>query len=81
MGFANAVQTADPVVKKLVHVLGPERASALITDILRRIGLASVETPEDRYKFAVELMKQGGMYEAIGRSIKIQAILLGAKET
>jgi hypothetical protein len=33
-----------------------------------------------RYTFACVLMKRGGVFEAIGRAIKIQATLHGASE-
>ncbi|UJR86053.1 hypothetical protein [Sandaracinus amylolyticus] len=72
---------SDPALKKLVNVMGEARASVLIEETLRRIGRASLDSPEARYRFGVELMKHGGVLESIGRSIKIQAILLGAKET
>jgi hypothetical protein len=72
---------ADPSLRKLVNVMGAERASKLIAETLERIGRERLETPEDRYRFATELMRHGGVLEAIGRAIKIQAILLGAKES
>ena len=79
IGTASAV--GDPALKKLVNMMGAEKAAVVTAEILRRIGRASLETPDDRYAFAVELMKRGGMLEAIGRAIKIQAILMGATET
>ena len=75
------VATADPALRKLVNMMGPTKADALTEEILHRIGRQELVTPDDRYLFAVELMKRGGMLEAIGRAIKIQAILMGAKET
>jgi hypothetical protein len=71
----------DPSFRKLVNVMGVERAESLVAETLRRIGRPALETPDDRYRFATELMRHGGVLEAIGRAIKIQAILLGAKET
>jgi hypothetical protein len=73
-------QTADPALVKLVNMMGRERAQPLIADTLRRAGLSGLFTADDRYRFGCELMTQGGICEAIGRSIKIQAILGGAKE-
>jgi hypothetical protein len=78
IGSARAV--GDPALKKLVNMMGAEKANVVAADILRRIGRETLETPDDRYAFAVELMKHGGMLEAIGRAIKIQAILMGAQE-
>lgn len=75
------MSSVDPALKKIVHVMGEDRARDVIDETLRRIGLPALVTPDDRYRFAVELMKKGGVLEAVGRSIKIQAILLGAHET
>jgi hypothetical protein len=72
--------SADPTLKKIVNVMGPDRAWRIINETLDRIGCDALHTPDDRYRFAVELMKRGGILEAIGRAAKIQAILLGAKE-
>jgi hypothetical protein len=72
---------ADPALRKLVNVMGEAKAEELAGEILRSIGRTELATPDDRYLFAVELMKRGGMLEAIGRAIKIQAILMGAKAT
>ena len=71
----------DPALVKLVNVMGRDRAATVIAETMRRAGLASVATPDDRYRFACALMARGGICEAIGRAIKIQAILHGAKET
>ena len=41
------------------------------------IGVRSLVTADDRYRFACELMNAGGVLEAVGRALKIQAILHG----
>jgi hypothetical protein len=74
------IDMSDPALRKLTNVLGPEKATALVTDALRKAGLTSIESPDDRFRLGCELMTRGGLLEAIGRSIKIQAILHGAKE-
>jgi hypothetical protein len=78
---AAAFTNTDPSFRKLVNMMGASKAAELATDILQRIGRTELSSADDRYLFAVELMKRGGMLEAIGRAIKIQAILMGAKET
>ena len=67
-------------VKKLVHVLGRPRADALIADTLRQIGRSDLAAAENRLLFGHALTRHGGVIEAIGRAIKIQAILEGASE-
>jgi hypothetical protein len=80
MGAAASLDPAhDPALRKLVNMLGAQ-ARPLIAETLREAGLTDLITPDDRYRFACALMKRGGIYEAIGRAIKIQAILHGAAE-
>lgn len=71
----------DLALSKIERVVGEDRARDLVEETLRRIGRKALVTPDDYYRFAVELMKKGGALEAVGRSIKIQAILLGARES
>lgn len=78
---SGSIATKDPSLCKLERIMGADRAQAIIRETLGRIGRTALETPDDRYQFGVELMRAGGVLEAIGRSIKIQAILLGATET
>ncbi len=73
--------TADPAFQKLVNVLGRERAQTVVNETMRAIGVSKLVTADDRYRFACELMKRGGVLEAVGRAVKIQAILHGAKDT
>jgi hypothetical protein len=67
-------------VKKLVHVLGRPRAESLIAETLRQIGRRDLAEAESRLLFGHALTRHGGVVEAIGRAIKIQAILEGASE-
>jgi hypothetical protein len=70
----------DPSLDKLVRMLGPERAGVLVRDTLREPGLRDINSPDDRLRFGSQLIEKGGLLEAIGRAIRVQAILLGAKE-
>lgn len=69
----------DPALLKLESVFGRERARQLIADVCREIGIESLDTPNDRLAFGEALTERGGLLEAIGRAIKVQAILHGAK--
>lgn len=71
---------ADPSLSKLVRLYGHERTEALVRDTMREIGLLALATPDDRLKFGSALIKQGGLLAAVGRAIRIQAILHGARE-
>ncbi len=70
----------DPSLNKLLRMLGPDRATALVRDTLREIGADDINSPDNRLRFGAQLIKKGGLFEAIGRSIRVQAILHGAKE-
>jgi hypothetical protein len=71
---------ASLVLDKLRNVLGEAKANASYEEVLREAGLAGLETPQDRLRFGNVLILRGGLLEAIGRAIKIQAILHGARE-
>ena len=68
-------------LQKLVNVLGVDRANSLIAETMKNAGLTSLDSAQDRFRFACELMTRGGLYEAIGRAMKIQAILHGARDS
>jgi hypothetical protein len=70
----------DPAVTKVINVMGLERGMAMVDEVMRHANLRELRTPEDRYAFGCVLMKRGGVFEAIGRAIKIQAILHGASD-
>jgi hypothetical protein len=63
---------------KLVRVLGPEQGRAMADETLRQIGLPSLVSADDCLRFGEALIARGGLLEAIGRAIKIQALLNGA---
>lgn len=68
----------DPVLLKLSNVLGPDKASALVDEVLAELRLVRLSSADDRFHFGDALVKRGGLLEAIGRSIKVKALLHGA---
>ncbi len=68
------------VLERLVKALGEKRAAEVFRDAFDRFGEGNVETPQDMFDFAQLLMKSGGLVQAVGRSLKVQALLLGAVE-
>ena len=74
------LDAGDPALGKLLKTLGKERGLAVIDEVMRDAKLKAIQTPDDRFAFGCALMVRGGLFEAIGRAIKIQAILHGAKE-
>jgi hypothetical protein len=76
---APAEERETMALKKLVNLMGQERGYSLYLEILDRIGLKGLATPNDSVRFGEELISRGGVLASIGRSIKIQAILHGAQ--
>ena len=72
--------TGQSGIRKLVNLLGQERADEVVRETLERAGLEELLTPDDCYRFAMELIKQGGALEAVGRAMRVQAYLHGARE-
>ena len=70
----------DPVLKKLSFIMGPVEAPKFIDSTCRGLGLKGLNGPQERMVFACALIQRGGLLEAVGRAIKIQAILHGASE-
>ena len=71
----------DPALTKLVNMLGREKAEQLAVEIAAELDLHGVMSPTDRLRFGDALVKRGGVLEAIGRSIKVQALLQGAQQS
>lgn len=69
----------ERATEKLRHVLGAKAADELIRDTMHRAGISSLDRPDDLALFADELIRAGGLIEAVGRAIKVQALLAGAK--
>ena len=71
----------DPALVKLKNMLGEAAAQVLIDEIYRELGLTNLDDADDRFRFGNALVPRGGVIEAIGRSIKVQALLHGADAT
>ena len=70
-----------PVVhERLVKALGSVRAAEVFRDACDRFGDRPVETPQDLLDIAEVLVRLGGLVQAVGRSLKVQALLRGAVE-
>lgn len=70
----------DTVTQKLAQVLGRKAALELVSKTMVDAGLDALNTPDDQLRFANALIPRGGLYEAVGRALKIQAILNGGNE-
>jgi hypothetical protein len=66
-------------LKKLVNLMGEERGRTFYRETLDQLGMQELTTPDDSARFGEELISRGGVLSSIGRSIKIHAILHGAR--
>lgn len=60
-------------------MMGEERGRIFYRDTLDKLGMTELATPDDNARFGEELISHGGVLSSIGRSIKIHAILHGAR--
>lgn len=65
------------VARKLVNLLGAEKAERVVDEVLPTLGLDFLASPDDRLRFGDALTRRGGVLEVLGRSIATQAILHG----
>jgi|JI10StandDraft_1071094.scaffolds.fasta_scaffold1963694_1 hypothetical protein len=69
----------DPAFAKLESVFGREKARELVAEICRERAIDSLDHPQQRLVFGEALVARGGLLEMIGRAIKVQALLHGAR--
>ena len=70
--------SSSAAIAKLARVFGAAKAQELATEVMRVCAISSLDDPNHRLRFARELIQRGGVLEAIGNSIAVQAILEGA---
>lgn len=78
MDLTGAMVPDNAALVKLRNVLGPTKAEALVAEVLAEIGIQQLDTADDQFRFGEALVKRGGLLEAVGRSIKVRALLHGA---
>jgi hypothetical protein len=66
------------VLTKLINAMGPDRGRRLMNEVLAKLGLSELKTPNDRFLFGNELIRRGGIGKLLGPSIAMQARLHGA---
>lgn len=66
------------VLTKLINAMGPDRGRRLMNEVLAKLGLSELRTPNDRFLFGNELIRRGGIGKLLGPSITMQARLHGA---
>jgi hypothetical protein len=70
----------DIALQKLSHVMGADRGRAVFVQILGRLERGDIFSPQDLLDFANALIGDGGLHRAVGRTLKVTAVLRGAVE-
>ena len=65
--------------QQLARVLGPERAQEIISRAHRVSGLEVVSSAAELLVFADVMVSEGGFIEVVGRGLKVEALLRGAR--
>ncbi|HEV8325287.1 MAG TPA: hypothetical protein VG389_26990 [Myxococcota bacterium] len=66
------------VLQRLARALGPDAGARCAAEALQYLRLDDLQTPNDLLRFADYLVAQGGITEAVGRALRITALLRGA---
>jgi len=67
-------------LSRLTRALGPSAGPSCAQEVLAQLGLAQLKTPADLLRFANQLLGRGGLTELVGLSLKVTALLRGARE-
>ena len=72
----NMTETA---IERLNRAVGEDAGQRYAQEALANLGLRELQTPDDLLRFASYLVDKGGLLEAVGRALKVSAILRGAR--
>ena len=73
-------ELAPLIHERLVKALGNRRAAEVMREAIGEIGGRTLSTPQDMMDFAEVLVRSVGLLQAVGRSLKVMALLRGAVE-
>lgn len=68
------------VLERLTKALGAPRAAEVMNERLSEWRPRALDTAQDLLEFSNHLIRCGGLIQAVGRSLKVQALLRGATE-
>ncbi len=75
---ANLNSLTETTLTRLKRALGPQKGEAMAALIFSKMGLNQISSPQDLCDFANHLIQHGGVAEAVGRSLKVMALLRSA---
>ncbi len=65
--------------QQLARVLGQDKAQEIVAKAYRTSGLKLVSSAADLLAFADAMIGDGGFIEVVGRGLKVEALLRGAR--
>ena len=80
MPVAHRGEMAPMVYERMTKALGPKRANEVMREALTQLDDRRIDGPDDVLAFAEQLIGGTGLVQAVGRALKVQALLHGAAE-
>jgi hypothetical protein len=71
-------ELTDFALERLTRAVGPAAAPEAAREAFESLGLAELRSAKDLLVFAERLIARGGAFEAVGRGLKVSALLRGA---
>ncbi len=68
----------ETTLTRLKRALGPQKGEATAALVFRKMGVSQLANPQELCDFANHLIQYGGVAEAVGRSLKVMALLRSA---
>ena len=66
-------------MQRLIRAVGPSVGPEAARQALSTLGIHELSSPTELLGFAEQLILRGGVFEAVGRGLKISALLRGAR--
>lgn len=74
----SSTELRDLARQRLLRALGPVVAQETEREILGALRITEVTSPSQLLAVAEHLIRKGGVFEAVGRGLKVTALLRGA---
>jgi hypothetical protein len=67
------------VITRLTRAMGRTAGMRCVEELLAQLGLTEIRTPSELLDFANSLCQRGGINEVVGSSLRVTALLRGAR--
>lgn len=66
-------------VERIARAVGPVAGPEAAREVLKELGLPALRSASELLQFSERLIRRGGVFEAVGRGLKVSALLRGAR--